>query len=59
MSEENETVNVEDNTSAEVVELENLTLDDLLNMSEDDVEEFKARKSYRHEAPPSLDAAHA
>jgi hypothetical protein len=46
MSEENETVNeaVEDNTSAEVVELENLTLDDLLNMSEDDVEEFKQKK---------------
>lgn len=44
MSIENETVNetVEDNTSAEVVdELENLTLDDLLAMSEDDVEEFK------------------
>jgi hypothetical protein len=40
MSEVNETVNVEDNTSVEE-DLGNLTLDDLLNMSEDDVEEFK------------------
>ncbi len=42
MSIANETVQVEDNTSVETVEdLGNLTLDDLLAMSEDDVEEFK------------------